>query len=150
MWCDVMWCDVMWCDVCMYARSMPRYFQCMSRCSNLQHRPPPRAEHVGDGCTVSAVMSSVQKAKQKARKPWDAVDFSRNSVNLELKTTMTWQWFGMNLVWICLDIQCWKTCFLQVFRGLGTTELWGGSRILKCDRSLTSDYYHDSLWYSLV
>ena len=37
------------------------------RVPNLGLQSGLRAEHVGDGCTVSAVVASVQKAKQKAR-----------------------------------------------------------------------------------
>ena len=64
-----------------------------NRCSNFHCRPPPRAEHVGDGCTLSAVMSSVQKAKQKASKPLDAAEISRNFLIFELNTRVS-RWLG--------------------------------------------------------
>ena len=76
-------------------------------------------------------MSSVQKAKQKANKPLDAAEIYRNSLIFELNTTVTWQWFCINLVWICLDIEFWKICFLPSFRWFGNnpsfrrTELRG-------------------------
>ena len=80
MWCHVAWCWTVYTSFIsnikavisksMASTSIPTAFPVwVEELQVLPFHPMPqlRAEHVGDGCTVSAVSVSVQKAKQKAR-----------------------------------------------------------------------------------